>query len=141
MNKKYMLLFFFLLFFLSMCRVGKINNVEINYGYSTIFNEYEIKSAVKTVLVEFREFKGCELKKIWYDENKSNKEIEDYLIYGKGSINKTGKNNIIVLLSDFYVDNTGGDGSFEPNSIYKDWNWILVRENETAKWEIDDWGY
>lgn len=43
----------------------------------------------------------------------------------------------IVILSSFDVDLSGGDGSFNPNSTYDNWNWILVRND----WEQVDHGY
>lgn len=30
--------------------------------------------------------------------------------------------------------------SLEPNTVYTDWNWILIRENETSDWIVDDYG-
>lgn len=47
---------------------------------------------------------------------------------------------VIVLLSTFDVDESGGDGSLNPNSTYTDWNWILVRKND-GKWKHVDHGY
>jgi hypothetical protein len=46
-----------------------------------------------------------------------------------------------VLLSDFNVDSSGGDGSLNPNSTYGGWNWILIRDSKTGNWRVDDWGY
>lgn len=37
---------------------------------------------------------------------------------------------VIVLLSPFYVDSSGGDCSLNPNSTYDDWGWILVRNTK-----------
>jgi hypothetical protein len=45
------------------------------------------------------------------------------------------------LFSDFYVDSSGGDGSFNPDYTYTDWNWILIRNSENDKWKVYDWGY
>lgn len=87
------------------------------------------------------DFKGCTLKKIWYDEEKSNYHANGYLRNGKGSINGTKIENVIVLLSEFDVDSEGGDGSFEPNSTYGDWQFILIRDSKSSDWKIDSWGY
>ena len=135
--------FVFLILFINFffgCNAGTTKHAEINYGYSNKISENEIKSAVDIVIKDFKYFIGCDLRKLWYDEAVSNSEIEDYLLYGKGSINDIKKENIIILLSDFYVDSSGGDGSFEPNSTYENWMWILIREKNTANWVIDDWG-
>ncbi len=40
---------------------------------------------------------------------------------------RNNADEVIVLLSSFDVDSSGGDGSLNPNSTYSDWKWILVR--------------
>ena len=47
---------------------------------------------------------------------------------------------VIVLISSFDVDSSGGDGSLNPNSTYTRWSWILVR-NKNGKWKHVDHGY
>ncbi len=47
---------------------------------------------------------------------------------------------VIVLISSFDVDASGGDGSLIPNSTYNNWYWILVRDNG-GKWRHADHGY
>ncbi|NRT63569.1 hypothetical protein B0P06_000187 [Clostridium saccharoperbutylacetonicum] len=49
--------------------------------------------------------------------------------------------NVIVLLSNFDVDSSGGDGSLNPNSTYDNYNWILIRDSKTDSWKVDDRGY
>lgn len=120
---------------------GKADNVVISDGKSTKFSKEEIQSAVNCVVKKFKDFKGCELTKLWYDEKKSNQYVEGYISNGKGSKNGVKAENVIVLLSDFTVDSKGGDGSLNPNSAYKYWNWILIRNSKTGDWKADDWGY
>ena len=135
-------LLFTLCISLSACKnSGKTNNAEIDYGSSIKFNEAEIKSAVDTVLIKFKDFDGCDLKKIYYDESKSDSQVEGYLSNGRGSDNGAKKENVIILFSDFYVDSSGGDGSFNPDSTYTNWMWILIRDSADDKWKVDDWGY
>ena len=62
--------------------MGKIDNVEIIIGDSSKFSKKEIESAIKAVKRKFKSFEGCELKKIWYDEIKSEREISSYLSDG-----------------------------------------------------------
>jgi hypothetical protein len=126
---------------LSICKVGITKNVVIDYGYSNKFSEEEIKSAISAVLYEFKNFNGCDLKRLWYNEAISNEEIDNYMLYGHGSQNNLKQGNVIILLSDFYVNSTCGDGSLKPNSMYTDWKWVLIRTHNTNKWKIDDWGY
>ena len=123
---------------------GTTNNAEIDYGSSVVFNEAEIKSAVDTVLRKFREFEGCDLIRIWYDEERSDRRIEQDISSGGGNTIKNSgaePENVIILFSDFYVDASGGDGSFEPNSTYTNYNWILIRDSTNSRWRLVDWGY
>jgi len=59
--------------------MGKVDNVEIIIGDSSKFSKKEIESAIKCVKNKFKSFKGCELKRIWYDEKLSNLEVASYL--------------------------------------------------------------
>lgn len=120
---------------------GKTNNVQVSIGKSNKFSEKEINNAINCVKKKFKSFNGCTLTKLWYDEEKSDKFIVGYLTNGKGSENGVKAENVIVLLSNFNVDSSGGDGSLNPNSTYSNWNWILIRDSKTGKWEVDDWGY
>ncbi|OIJ14570.1 hypothetical protein BKP37_08055 [Anaerobacillus alkalilacustris] len=67
--------------------------------------------------------------------------MKDYLKYGKGSLNGIKEENVIILLSNFDVNSSGGDGSFEPNSSESNWKWILIRDSKTDNWRVDDWGH
>ena len=90
----------------------KITNQWINY-----FNE---------------NFKGCTLKEIYYAGDNEN--------YFKEILQQYGADEAIVLTSTFDVDGSGGDGSLNPNSTYKDWIWLLVR-NKQGEWKHVDHGY
>ena len=122
-------------------QAGRTNNAEVTIGKSDKFSEEEINSAINTVKIKFKDFNGCDLKKLWYDEEKSNKFTQWYLEGGRGSVNGVQAENVIVLLSDFKVDSSGGDGSLNPNFTYTGWNWILIRDSKEGKWKVDDWGY
>lgn len=129
-------------FSLVACRyAGKTKNAVVSIGASTKFSEEEINAAIDAVKEKFKDFQGCKLNKLWYDEEKSNKFTDGYLKYGKGSVKEVKDENVIVLLSEFRVNSSGGDGGFEPNSIQSDWNWVLVRDSKTGNWRVDDWGY
>ena len=117
------------------------NNHLSGTATSTKFSNNEINDAMDCVKKKFKDFKGCELTDLWYDEEKSDAFIEGYLESGEGSINGVDAENVIVLLSNFNVDSTGGDGSLNPNSTYSNWNWILIRDRKTGNWLVDDWGY
>jgi len=117
--------------------VGTIDNVVIDYGSSARFSEAEIESAVDAVLAKFIDFSGCDLRRIWYNESRSELFISELFISGASWEPK----NIIVLLSDFYVDESGANEGFNPDSLYSEWNWILVRDSSDSSWSVWNWGY
>lgn len=122
-------------------QTGRTDNVVVSTEKSEKFSEEEVNSAISCVKKKFKDFKGCTLTNLWYDEAKSNDFIKGYLSNGRGSVNGVKAENVIVLLSDFNVDSSGGDGSLNPNSTYGGWNWILIRDSKTGNWRVDDWGY
>ncbi len=131
-----------MIFSLVACKqAGKTNKVVISTSESAKFSKMEVNAAINCVKKKFKDFEGCNLTKLWYDEERSNSIIEGYLSNGKGSVNNVKAENVIVLLSNFDVDSSGGDGGFNPNSAYSNWNWILIRDSKTDNWRVDDWGY
>ncbi len=120
---------------------AKPNNVVVNIEKSDKFSEKEINNAINCVKKKFKQFGGCKLTKLWYDEKKSNIYVQEYLSNGKGSLNGIKAENVIILLSDFDVNSSGGDGSFNPNSTYSHWSWTLIRDSKTGNWKVVDWGY
>ncbi|MDV2685610.1 DUF4829 domain-containing protein [Alkalihalophilus lindianensis] len=131
----------FIFLFMFNIQAGKTKNVQVSIEESIKFSEEEIHDALTVVKRKFKGYRGCELTELWYDENQSNKDAKDYLIYGNGSTNGIKEENVIVLLSNFDVNASGGDGSFEPNSTESNWKWILIRDDKNDKWSVDDWGY
>ncbi len=127
-----------MLFSIVACNQDKINNASVVIGESNKFNEKEVKSAIKCAKEEFLTYKGCTLKKIWYDEVTSNTYIETSS--GHNSLNGVKAENIIVLLSDFDVDSSGAAEGFEPNSTTSAWSWTLIRDSKSGKWRVVDRG-
>lgn len=109
-------------------------------GDSIKFTKEEIDKAIKLVESEF-DFPAATLTKVWYDEEKSYKAVESYLKSGRGSINGAKSENVIVLLSNFDVDESGDNPVLNPGSTYTDYNWILIRDDKASDWKIDDRGY
>lgn len=118
-----------------------IGGVNIKIGNSEKFSSAEIQDAIDAVLNKFKDFHGCSLTDLYYDESKSNSEIKSYMAHGHGSKNGVEENNVIILLSNFTVDSSGGDGSLNPDSTYTNWMWILIRDSQAGGWKVDDWGY
>ena len=117
---------------LTACGGGDVRNVRRIPGESQLYSNGEINSAMNDVLDFFeKEFDGCTMTEIRYEEEKyarrQSLESEDY-----------GK-EVIILLTDFDVDGSGGDGSLNPNSTYRNYQWILTRT--LFGWELQDWGY
>lgn len=122
-----------LVFCLSACG-GDVSEVKTHNVESEIYSEDDIKAAIDTIKREFMSiWKGCTLTEIYYAGDDYTKEYEDL-------VDRYNVDEVIVLLSSFDVDSSGGDGSLNPNSTYSDWNWILVR-TYGGKWQHVDHGY
>jgi len=120
---------------------GTTRNVVIDYGSSVLFSEKEIASAVRVVLVEFRKYKGCDLRRLYYDERKYLFEIDGYMTAGRGSVNGVEKENVIILFSDFYVPPFPGGSGSRSGGVRHHWSWILIRDSANGNWIINDHGY
>lgn len=116
------------------CSKGDVYSAQQVVGPSSVYTEQEIRSAMQPVKRYFaREFNGCTLLFLTYNEEKT-------LESAKAWAENYGADEAIVLLSDFYVDSRGGDGSLNPNSTYKNYQWILTRSG-SEKWQLRTWGY
>ena len=120
---------------------GKTDNAQVIIGTSAKFTADEIKSTEDCVLEKFKDFKGCELQKLWYDEERSDEETDAYLVGGCGSVNGTTKENVIVLFSNFHVNSADEDSGFTSDTDHINWNWVLIRDNKSGPWQVDTWGY
>ena len=100
---------------------------------SEIYSQEDIDTAIDVIAREFdANWTGCTLKEIYYGGDELVKENEsraaDY-----------DADQVMVLLSTFDVKEDY-QGSLEPGTTYKDWNWILVRK-DGGKWQHVDHGY
>lgn len=141
--KKVSLIFCFLLlsFSLVSCNKDKISNDNsIEISQSSKFSKDEIEEAIQCVKDNFS-FPEATLTTVWYDEEKSNDLIEEYLKNGNGSINGVKLENLIIILSNFDVDGSGDNPVLTPNTTYSNYKWILIRNDKNSDWEIDDFGY
>ena len=119
---------------------NKSTNIKLDIGESTKFSKEEIDNAVDCLKRSF-DFEACTLTKIYYNEEISNTAVEDYLQFGNGSVNKVKAENVIVLLSDFDVDNSGDNPVLNPGETYTNYNWILIRDDKSSDWKVDDCGF
>lgn len=113
---------------------GNVKGVQIKEYSSEIYSDAEISEAIDVAIDYFRkEFSGCTLTEITYIGDARNDSWQD-------SAGKNHADDVIVLVSSFDVDASGGDGSLNPNSTYTNWKWILVR-SDGGKWQHVDHGY
>ncbi len=122
---------------LSACGELKIEEgVQINIESSSLYTKSEIQSAIDICVDYFNEnFEGCVLTEISYDDEFCIKEKDKWAVQYEAD-------EAIVLTSTFVVDENGGDGSFNPNDTYTDWQWILTRSNSDGEeWVLQTWGY
>lgn len=113
---------------------GNVKNVQVTDYSSEIYSNSEIQEAIDVTIDYFKkEFSGCTLTEItYYGDDK----LADFQEFAE----RNNAIEVIVLVSTFNVDESGGDGSLNPNDTYKNWKWILVR-NEGGKWKHVDHGY
>lgn len=113
---------------------GRVDTVETHEVSSEIYSQEEIAAAVDVIKKEFgRRWKGCTLTEIYYAGDEKTADHQEWA-------DRNGADEVIVLISSFDVDSTGGDGSLNPDSTYKNWMWILVRTNG-GEWVHVDHGY
>lgn len=136
-----MIVFILSMFSLISCDKAKVSNdISIEVSESSKFSEIEIENAIQYVSDNFS-FPGATLTSVRYEEEKSNYLINGYLENGNGSINGVEEKNIIIILSNFYVDGSGDNPVLTGNTTYSNYQWILIRDNENSDWKIDDFGY
>ncbi|NCB32508.1 MAG: hypothetical protein EOM64_01270 [Erysipelotrichia bacterium] len=101
---------------------------------SQLYSAEEIDSAIDTISEEFnREWKGCTLTELYYAGDEISEEYQDWA-------DRNHADEVIVLMSSFEVDSSGGDGSLNPDSTYDGWKFILTRTNG-GSWIHVDHGY
>mgnify|MGYP000861100821 FL=1 len=93
------------------------------------FSQSEVEAAAKCVYDYFLNKDDMYLKKLWYDEESSTLDVKSYMTAGKGLTNGVDESNVIVL----YTDHHAGQN-------YNKYVWILIRDNKTDDWRIDDSG-
>ena len=130
----FLLSLFTLLLTLCACG-GDISNVNITLpSDSSLYSTDEIKDAIDAAIDYFKkEFDGCTLTEISYAGDETSADFAEWA-------QRIDGDEVIVLVSSFNVDETGGDGSLNPNSTYTKWMWIMARQ-EGGKWQHVDHGY
>ncbi|MCD8144966.1 MAG: hypothetical protein LUD79_06470 [Oscillospiraceae bacterium] len=138
MKTKVVAVAFLLLFILSGCGAksgGNVDDVQIaDWEPSELFSDEEVEAAFQTVKDYFSEnFEGCTLTQLSYSG-------DTYVETWMQAYEDVEPGEIIVILSSFDVDSSGGDGSLNPDSTYDNWNWVLVQDDD-GNWVHLDHGY
>jgi hypothetical protein len=116
-------------------RGGNTSSVKRTINQSDIYSEENITDAMEVVEQKFKShFSGCTLTDLWYAGDTSIPAAKEWA-------NHNNADKAIILLSNFDVDSSGGDGSLEPGKTFKKWNWILIRKTGSSKWTLLTWGY
>lgn len=110
---------------------GDVSQVNTYYTVTDNHSAREIEATMKAVKRKFRAgFNGCTLTDLWY-EGDSMAAAEDSWAAQYDS------QEVIVLLSSFQTNSSGGDGSLEPNAEYTNYQWVLVK-NALGQWAPKD---
>ncbi|MBP3660725.1 MAG: hypothetical protein J6I89_04995 [Oscillospiraceae bacterium] len=117
---------------LTACGGGDVSEVGRHIGVCERFSRQDVADAMDEVERFFRrEYDGCKLLRLEYDEEKTQKEAYAWSEnYGAEAI---------VLKSDFYVDDSGRSVTLEPDETYRNYEWILTKT--AFGWELRTWGY
>ncbi len=109
-------------------RDGITKNAEIIIGRSEIFAQSDFEETRDVILEDFKDYKNCELIKLVYDEEFSEKE-KSYYDY---------PDDVMVWYSDFQTGESYGSG-FNDNCLYSEWKWIMCKFDD-GQWQIKAWG-
>ena len=133
--KKYMCAILCVLLTMGLCACGgNVNGAKTHYVASEMYSQEDITSAINTIKAYFKfSWSGCTLIEIHYAGDEYSQKYQDWA-------ERKDADEVIVLLSSFYVDSSGGDGSLRPNSTYDNWSWVLVRTSDGI-WKHVDHGY
>ena len=111
---------------------GKTGGVRREIGASEQYTHMDIRHAMAVVEWRFRfGFRGCRLLELTYDEEFSAARSDEWAA-------QYGAEEAIVLTSSFEVGESGG--SLNPNSTYRNWQWILTRGG-AGFWKLQTCGY
>ena len=113
---------------------GKTGGVHREIGAGEQYTRMDIRHAMSVVEWRFRfGFRGCRLLELTYDEEFSAARGAEWAA-------QYGEEEAVVLTSSFEVDSSGGNGSLDPNSTYRNWQWILTRSGN-GFWKLQTCGY
>lgn len=134
MRKRMALVLVVMLLLTGCQRGGVTKDHRREIGSSDLYTQTQIHEIMDIVEAYFEQsFDGCTLLELTYRESYSAKHRDELAA-------QYGADRAIVFTSTFDVDDSGGDGSLNPNSTYGSWMWILT-QNDGEPWVLRDWGY
>ena len=99
-----------------------------------MYTDKEITEAIDVIKKEFEaDWQGCHLASIYYAGDERSKEHQDWA-------DRNDADEVIVLISSFYVSEDCPIGSLNKDDTYSNWKWILVR-TDGGEWQHVDHGY
>lgn len=111
---------------------GNTRNVEVSISSTENHSEDDIKKVIRKTKSHFHwNFSGCTLTDLQYTDS--------FLYQESDWIEQFNGEEAIVLTSSFDVDDSGGDGSFNPNSTYDNWQWVYVKDSK-GNWDLKTYG-
>lgn len=130
---------------LLLCGCGDVSGVHITDVPSELYTQEDINAAIRVIMRDFfQDWDNCSLREIRYAGDEI--LLEPYedgsneLQYWTGLYNA---DEAIILMSDFYVSPAAEydpENTLAADTLYTDWNWILVRDHGGA-WRHMDHGY
>ncbi len=134
MRKTIVVLFLLCAMLLTACgHAGRVDAAVLEIGPSEIYTEREIEAAMDLVLRQFKDFEGCTLTRLYYEEERSVKVSGEWAA-------QYDADEAIVLYSSFEVDPRGINPSLNPGQTYENWSWVLTRSNG-GRWTLQTSGY
>lgn len=119
---------------LTLCACGDVSHAATHEVESELYTQSDINSAINITKRQFhRSWNGCTLTEIYYAGDEVSEKHQEWA-------DRNGLDEVIVLISSFNVDSSGGDVSLNPDSTYKNWMWILGR-SKGGQWQALDHGY
>ena len=116
---------------------GNVSNINRVVGYSALYDENSINEAFDVIEKKFaKDFEGCTLTELRYDE-----DVENRLKKKLRNITKRITKNLLQYYQPLIQTKKGGDGGFNPNDTYTNWQWHLVKTADKKSWDIINWGY
>lgn len=112
--------------------------VMIDYKNSDLYTKEDMDEAIEIIKKHFSNWDGCKMHNIRYagDECNSKENIK-----WMNELNP-GKNytQCIEFLMDYQSPKDATGTAWEPNTLYRDWQWYLARTSE-GHWELVSNGY